>query len=91
MLAYVFLKRFLPHPDRSESLEHVAGATWLTACPRTEMLTPKLWTVQATPQGAGLYRKLGFEDVGNMDIDMSSFGGQGVYRYVCMIRPTKDS
>ena len=47
--------------------------------------------LQATPQGAGLYRKLGFEDVGNMDIDMSSFGGKGVYRYVCMIRPAKDS
>ena len=47
--------------------------------------------LQASPQGAGLYRKLGFEDVGKMDIDMSSFGGKGVYQYVCMIRPTKDS
>ena len=28
----------------SERLEHVAGATWFNAYPRTEMLTPRLWT-----------------------------------------------
>ena len=39
-------KRFLPHSYPSKSLEHVAGATWFNAYPRTEMLTPKLWTVR---------------------------------------------
>ena len=45
--------------------------------------------LQSTPQGVGLYRKVGFVDVGNMDIDMSKFGGEGTYRYSCMIRPAK--
>ena len=41
---YVFSKRSLPHSDLSESLEHVTGAIWFNFYPRTEMLTPKLWT-----------------------------------------------
>ena len=45
--------------------------------------------LQATPQGRGLYSKCGFENVGNMDIDMSKYGGKGIYRYVCMLRSAK--
>ena len=45
--------------------------------------------LQATPQGHGLYRKYGFVDVGKMDIDMSKYGGEGIYRYMCMLRPAK--
>ena len=46
--------------------------------------------LQATPQGRGLYSKCGFEIVGDMDIDMSKYGGEGIYRYVCMLRPAKE-
>ena len=46
--------------------------------------------LQGTPQGRGLYSKCGFKIVGNMDIDMSKYGGEGIYRYVCMLRSAKE-
>ncbi len=44
----------------------------------------------ASPMGLGLYRRHGFQDIGhNIDLDMSKYGGEGMYRYVSMLRPAK--
>ncbi len=45
--------------------------------------------LEATPAGYHLYRKLGFEDVEPMDMDLGKFGGEGIHHYVCMIRPPR--
>lgn len=44
----------------------------------------------ASTSGIGLYRRHGFEDIEvDIDLDMSDFGGQGIYRFVSMLRPAK--
>jgi GNAT superfamily N-acetyltransferase len=40
-------------------------------------------------QGLGLYKKLGWKEVGNIDIDLGKWGGEKgkIRRIVCMVRP----
>ncbi|KAI9879338.1 MAG: hypothetical protein M1830_008798 [Pleopsidium flavum] len=45
--------------------------------------------LEASPAGYHLYRKCGFEDVENLDMDLTKWGGKGTHRYVCMIRPAQ--
>lgn len=46
--------------------------------------------LEASANGYGLYMKHGFELLGeNIDLDMSKFGGQGMYQFKCMVRPAK--
>jgi GNAT superfamily N-acetyltransferase len=44
----------------------------------------------ASPMGSGLYRKLGFEEVGGpgsvVEIDRGGRGGSGVHRHIAMVR-----
>lgn len=40
----------------------------------------------ATAKGAGLYRKLGFEEVGNISVDTRPYGGSGEVQWLCMRR-----
>ena len=44
----------------------------------------------ASPVGYGLYRKLGFEEVGGpgsiVEVDRSEWGGSGVHRHIAMVR-----
>jgi GNAT superfamily N-acetyltransferase len=44
----------------------------------------------ASPMGYGLYRKLGFEEVGGpgsiVEVDRSEWGGSGVHRHIAMVR-----
>lgn len=44
--------------------------------------------LEAAPQGLKLYQSMGFVDIENIDIDMVAWGGQGIHRHVCMVRPT---
>ena len=45
--------------------------------------------LSASPTGRGLYRKLGFKELGGSDglieVDMGDWGGQGMYRNTAMI------
>lgn len=43
--------------------------------------------LEGSPAGYHLYRKFGFEDVENLDMDLTRWGGEGIHRFVCMIRP----
>jgi hypothetical protein len=36
-----------------------------------------------------LYRKLGFEDVEDIAIDLGKYGGEGVNTTICMVRNSK--
>jgi GNAT superfamily N-acetyltransferase len=47
--------------------------------------------LEASPAGYHLYRKFGFEDVENIDMDLTRWGGVGTHRFACMIRPVHDS
>lgn len=43
----------------------------------------------ASPVGSVMYRKLGFEEIGDhavVRIDLSEHGGQGIHRHVGMVR-----
>ena len=44
----------------------------------------------ASPMGYGLYRKLGFEEVGGpgsiVEVDRSEWGRSGVHRHIAMVR-----
>jgi predicted N-acetyltransferase YhbS len=43
----------------------------------------------ASIKGYGLYKKVGFEDVDFVEINLGDYGGDGISRYVAMIRPAK--
>ncbi|KAI4163547.1 MAG: hypothetical protein LQ342_002819 [Letrouitia transgressa] len=45
--------------------------------------------LEATPSGLKLYRSMGFVDIESFDIDMAAWGGQGIHRHICMVRPAK--
>lgn len=45
--------------------------------------------LEASAAGCHLYRKKGFEDVDDIVLDLSRYGGRGHSRHVCMIRPAK--
>lgn len=40
----------------------------------------------ATPMGVHVYTKLGFEEVGRVEIPLEPFGGEGTHVHVAMIR-----
>jgi hypothetical protein len=42
--------------------------------------------LEASAKGRRLYRKLGFNDVEDIVIDLSEYGGEGVETTVCMLR-----
>ena len=43
--------------------------------------------LEATSAGYPLYRKVGFEPVDNIDLNMSEWGLDHKPRFICMIRP----
>lgn len=43
--------------------------------------------LEASADGYPLYKKIGFEDVDLLDLDLTKWGRQGIHRWVCMIRP----
>ena len=45
----------------------------------------------ATPAGAGLYRKLGFQEVDSMTWDLRPYGGDIITWHCMMRRPNADS
>ena len=47
--------------------------------------------IDSSPQGSGLYKKLGWKEVGGIDIDLGRWGGEKgkIRRTVCMVRPPK--
>jgi hypothetical protein len=45
--------------------------------------------LEASAKGRRLYRKLGFNDVEDIVIDLSEYGGEGVETTVCMLRPVR--
>ena len=47
--------------------------------------------LEASPAGYQLYRKFGFEDLENIDMDLTRWGVEGTHRFVCMIRPAPGS
>lgn len=64
-----------------------ALVTWIF--PRADR-EGRLCYLSAGPMWYGLYKKLGFQEVGGLDgvveIDAGVWGGQGVQRHVAMIR-----
>ena len=42
--------------------------------------------LEATAEGFGLYRKMGFKQCGEFAIELKEFGGEGQFRNVRMIR-----
>ncbi|KAH7411255.1 hypothetical protein BKA64DRAFT_741829 [Cadophora sp. MPI-SDFR-AT-0126] len=42
--------------------------------------------LSGAPMGVPLYRKLGFEEVGRLEISLSKFGGSGTHVHVAMVR-----
>lgn len=46
--------------------------------------------LEASPEGYHLYRNFDFEDVENLDMDLTKWGGSGTHRFVCMIRPAHE-
>ena len=42
--------------------------------------------LQASPKGYGLYKKLGFQEIDHLEIDMAKYGGEGIHKHVTMIR-----
>jgi hypothetical protein len=42
--------------------------------------------IEATPAGHPVYRKLGFEDVDVIKVDLRKYGGDRVGTNVCMLR-----
>lgn len=47
--------------------------------------------LEGSPAGYRLYKTAGFENVDTLDIDMSRWGGEGVYQYCLMVRPEKST
>ncbi|KAG4437108.1 hypothetical protein IFR05_007406 [Cadophora sp. M221] len=45
--------------------------------------------LSAAPMGVAVYRKLGFEEVGRMEIPLKEFGGSGTHAHVAMVRKPK--
>lgn len=45
--------------------------------------------LEASAKGRRLYRKLGFNDVEDIVIDLSEYGGEGIETTVCMLRPVR--
>ncbi|KAE8450450.1 hypothetical protein EG329_006525 [Mollisiaceae sp. DMI_Dod_QoI] len=45
--------------------------------------------LSAAPMGVPVYRKLGFEGVGRLEIDLEEFGGKGVHAHVAMIKVSR--
>ncbi|KAH6722989.1 acyl-CoA N-acyltransferase [Leptodontidium sp. MPI-SDFR-AT-0119] len=45
--------------------------------------------LSAAPMGVAVYRKLGFEEVGRMEIPLKKFGGSGTHAHVAMVRKPK--
>ena len=45
--------------------------------------------LEAAPAGVKLYGSMGFAEVDKFDIDMATWGGEGIHRHVLMIRPAK--
>jgi GNAT superfamily N-acetyltransferase len=45
--------------------------------------------LEASAKGRRLYQKLGFEDVEDIVIDLSDYGGEGVNTTVCMVRNSR--
>jgi len=45
----------------------------------------EVW-IDASPEGKGLYEKVGWKEVGFLDTDFEPWGGEGVGRTVCMLR-----
>ena len=46
--------------------------------------------LEGTPAGYHLYKQSGFKDVEVLDMDLTKWGGKGIHRHICMIRPAKD-
>ena len=46
--------------------------------------------LEGTKSGYNVYRKYGFEEVDNLSIEISPWGGEDFLNY-CMIRPTKSA
>jgi len=42
--------------------------------------------IEATPSGHPVYRKLGFEDVDIIQVDLRNYGGDRIGTNVCMLR-----
>lgn len=47
--------------------------------------------LEASRQGYGLYRKMGFAEVDQFTIDLAKYGGEGHLKTVCMLRPTREA
>jgi hypothetical protein len=45
--------------------------------------------LEASAKGQRLYKKLGFNDVEDIVIDLCEHGGEGVETIVCMLRPVR--
>ena len=43
--------------------------------------------LEASTAGRGLYASVGFDDVETLDMDMSKWGGEGIYHQYVMVRP----
>ncbi len=40
----------------------------------------------ATAKGAPLYSKMGFKEIDMFEVDTKNYGGEGIARFLCMIR-----
>lgn len=47
---------------------------------------PTIYYLEATPMGYGVYLKCGFEEVDHIELDLTPYGGSGLYRHFAMIR-----
>ena len=45
--------------------------------------------LEASALGRKLYKKLGFEDVQELSIDLSKYGGEGIDHHLCMLRASR--
>ena len=45
--------------------------------------------LEASEEGYRLYRANGFEEVETLEWELGGWGGEGVGRFVCMVRPAR--
>jgi GNAT superfamily N-acetyltransferase len=71
------------HPDFQR--QGIASLLLQWGLYKADELHAKLW-VASTPQAIKAYEKSGFEIVERHDVDLSKYGGEGIYSRAWMLR-----
>lgn len=85
---YFFLDLLVTHPDYYRRGAGSMPIAWGTA--RADEMDLDAY-LEASEMGQPLYERHGFKIVKLLQFDLSRFGGEGVFRHMCMLRHLKKS